>query len=163
MSEFGKIKRSSPCTKRFARGRMVRREPARIRRPTDVTARTYSTTVEGTDQEVTAMITTTPGGGKVGRFRLVERARAAGAQVRLSGPDQDAASLARGAVAEGAVVLGVAGGDGTVSAVAAVIGLLSAVAGTAMPKHKATADASRFMSRPPVKVRHLVHIDWCRC
>ncbi len=66
------------------------------------------------------MITTTPGGGKVGRFRLVERARAAGAQVRLSGPDQDAASLARGAIAEGAVVLGVAGGDGTVSAVAAV-------------------------------------------
>src|SRR5437763_856076 len=34
------------------------------------------------------------GGGKVGRFRLVERARAAGAQVRLTGPDQDAASLA---------------------------------------------------------------------
>src|SRR5207248_2440035 len=60
------------------------------------------------------------GGGKVGRFRLVERARAAGAQVRLTGPDQDAASLAKAAVAEGAAVLGVAGGDGSVSAVAAV-------------------------------------------
>jgi Diacylglycerol kinase catalytic domain len=60
------------------------------------------------------------GDGKVGRFRLVERARAAGAQVRLTGPDQDAATLARAAVAEGAMVLGAAGGDGTVSAVAAV-------------------------------------------
>ena len=34
------------------------------------------------------------GGGKVARFRLVERAQAAGAQVRLTGPDQDPASLA---------------------------------------------------------------------
>jgi diacylglycerol kinase family enzyme len=60
------------------------------------------------------------GGGKVGRFRLVERAQAAGARVRLTGPDLDAASLARVAVAEAATVLGVAGGDGSVSAVAAV-------------------------------------------
>jgi diacylglycerol kinase family enzyme len=60
------------------------------------------------------------GGGKVDRFRLVERAQAAGAQVRLTGPDLDAASLARSAIADGATVLGVAGGDGTVSAVAAV-------------------------------------------
>ena len=61
------------------------------------------------------------GGGKVARFRLAERAQAAGAQVRLTGPDQDAASLARAAIAEGAKVLGVAGGDGTVSAVATVV------------------------------------------
>lgn len=60
------------------------------------------------------------GGGKVARFGLVDRARSAGAQVRLTGPDQDAAALAEAAVAEGAGVLGVAGGDGTVSAVAAV-------------------------------------------
>jgi diacylglycerol kinase family enzyme len=60
------------------------------------------------------------GGGKMARFRLVERAKAAGAQVRLTEPSQDAASLARVAIAEGARVLGVAGGDGTVSAVAAV-------------------------------------------
>ncbi|HEX2357945.1 MAG TPA: diacylglycerol kinase family protein [Micromonosporaceae bacterium] len=60
------------------------------------------------------------GGGKVARFRLVERATAAGARVRLTGPNQDAAALARAAVADGAGVLGVAGGDGTVSAVAAV-------------------------------------------
>ncbi|HEY3263418.1 MAG TPA: acylglycerol kinase family protein, partial [Pseudonocardiaceae bacterium] len=60
------------------------------------------------------------GGGKVARFRLVERAQAAGAQVRLTDPDRDPASLARAAIAEGATVLGVAGGDGTVSAVAEV-------------------------------------------
>jgi diacylglycerol kinase family enzyme len=60
------------------------------------------------------------GGGKVARFALVQRAQALGAQVRLTGPDQDAASLARAAIADGAGVLGVAGGDGTVAAVAAV-------------------------------------------
>ena len=60
------------------------------------------------------------GGGKVARFRLVERAEAAGARVRLTGPNEDAAALARAAVADGAGVLGVAGGDGTVAAVAAV-------------------------------------------
>jgi diacylglycerol kinase family enzyme len=60
------------------------------------------------------------GGGKVARFRLVERAEAAGARVRLTGPEDDAAALAEAAVADGAGVLGVAGGDGTVSAVAAV-------------------------------------------
>ena len=42
------------------------------------------------------------GGGKVARFRLVERAQAAGAQVRLTTPDQDPASLAAAAIAEGA-------------------------------------------------------------
>ncbi|ADJ47120.1 diacylglycerol kinase, catalytic region [Amycolatopsis mediterranei S699] len=60
------------------------------------------------------------GGGKVARFRLIERAQAMGAQVRLTGPGQDVASLARAAIAEGAALLGVAGGDGTVAAVAAV-------------------------------------------
>ncbi|HEV8563249.1 MAG TPA: acylglycerol kinase family protein [Actinophytocola sp.] len=68
--------------------------------------------------EVTvAVMNPRSGGGKMARFRLVERA---GAQVRLTDPSQDAASLARIAIAEGARVLGVAGGDGTVSAVAAV-------------------------------------------
>jgi diacylglycerol kinase family enzyme len=59
------------------------------------------------------------GGGKVARFRLVEQAQAAGAQVRLTGPDQDAASLAAAAITDGATILGAAGGDGTVAAVAA--------------------------------------------
>jgi diacylglycerol kinase family enzyme len=60
------------------------------------------------------------GDGKVARFRLVEAAEVLGARVLLTGPGQDAAALARRALAEGAEVLGVAGGDGTVSTVAAV-------------------------------------------
>jgi len=60
------------------------------------------------------------GGGTVNRFALIERAEQLGAQVALTGADQGAARLARLAVEQGAAVLGVAGGDGTVSAVAAV-------------------------------------------
>ncbi|MEU3710459.1 diacylglycerol/lipid kinase family protein [Streptomyces catenulae] len=62
------------------------------------------------------------GGGKVGRFRLVERAEALGARVILLDPDApaDVAALAREAVADGADLLGVAGGDGTQALVAAV-------------------------------------------
>ncbi|MEU5589894.1 diacylglycerol/lipid kinase family protein [Streptomyces chrestomyceticus] len=62
------------------------------------------------------------GGGKVGRFTLVERAEELGAQVILLDPavHSDAAELARQAVAEGADLLGVAGGDGTQALVAAV-------------------------------------------
>lgn len=62
------------------------------------------------------------GGGKVGRFGLVERAEALGARVVLLDPDApaDVAALARAAVAGGADLLGVAGGDGTQALVAAV-------------------------------------------
>ncbi|MER8199702.1 diacylglycerol kinase family protein [Streptomyces microflavus] len=62
------------------------------------------------------------GGGKVGRFGLVERAEALGARVILLDPaaPADVAELAREAVAEGADLLGVAGGDGTQALVAAV-------------------------------------------
>ncbi|GGL88041.1 hypothetical protein GCM10010129_34840 [Streptomyces fumigatiscleroticus] len=68
------------------------------------------------------------GGGKVERFALVERAEALGAQVLLlTGPGEtDVAELARKAAAEGADLLGVAGGDGTqalVADVAASLGL----------------------------------------
>ncbi len=72
------------------------------------------------DGAVVVIVNPRSGGGKVARFRLVEQAQTAGAQVALTGPDQDAASLARAAIANGVRVLGVAGGDGTVSAVAAV-------------------------------------------
>ncbi|MFJ6982783.1 MULTISPECIES: diacylglycerol/lipid kinase family protein [unclassified Streptomyces] len=62
------------------------------------------------------------GGGKVERFDLVQRAEALGARVVLLGPDDfpDPVDVARKAVAEGADLLGVAGGDGTQALVAAV-------------------------------------------
>ncbi|GAB2842664.1 hypothetical protein GCM10027074_06430 [Streptomyces deserti] len=62
------------------------------------------------------------GGGKVTRFALRERAEQLGARVVLLDPDhpQDVTALARAAVADGADLLGVAGGDGTQALVAAV-------------------------------------------
>ncbi|MFI0511702.1 diacylglycerol/lipid kinase family protein [Streptomyces sp. WSLK1-5] len=62
------------------------------------------------------------GGGKVGRFRLRERARALGAEVVVLdvAHHQDVAALARRAADAGADLLGVAGGDGTQALVAAV-------------------------------------------
>nr|WP_307071645.1 diacylglycerol kinase family protein [Streptomyces sp. B3I8] len=60
------------------------------------------------------------GGGKVDRFRLADKARAAGCRVHVLGPGQDVTALARQAVADGADLLGVAGGDGTQALVADV-------------------------------------------
>ncbi|MGW0704532.1 diacylglycerol/lipid kinase family protein [Streptomyces sp. NPDC002643] len=60
------------------------------------------------------------GGGKVGRFHLVEKAEAAGCRVTLLEGRQDVTELARRAVAEGADLLAVAGGDGTQALVAEV-------------------------------------------
>ncbi|MFK0232856.1 diacylglycerol/lipid kinase family protein [Streptomyces vinaceus] len=62
------------------------------------------------------------GGGKVEKFGLAERARELGAEVVVLDPErpQDVAELARRAVADGADLLGVAGGDGTQALVAAV-------------------------------------------
>lgn len=62
------------------------------------------------------------GGGKVARFGLKEKAEALGATVALvEGPGVvDVAALARQAVADGADLLGVAGGDGTQALVAGI-------------------------------------------
>ncbi|MBT3150422.1 NAD(+)/NADH kinase [Streptomyces sp. CHD11] len=62
------------------------------------------------------------GGGKVGRFRLREKAERLGARVVLlePGKQHDVTGLARAAVADGADLLGAAGGDGTQALVAAV-------------------------------------------
>jgi diacylglycerol kinase family enzyme len=62
------------------------------------------------------------GGGKVTKFGLKEKAEALGAEVvLLEGPGVvDVAALARRAVAEGADLLGVAGGDGTQALVAGI-------------------------------------------
>src|SRR5215218_9925861 len=62
------------------------------------------------------------GGGKVTRFGLKDKAEALGATVAvLDGPGPvDVGELARTAVADGADLLGVAGGDGTQALVAAI-------------------------------------------
>jgi diacylglycerol kinase family enzyme len=62
------------------------------------------------------------GGGKVEKFDLVRKAEDLGAEVFLiGGPEPvDVAEVARDAVAHGADLLGVAGGDGTQALVAAV-------------------------------------------
>ncbi len=62
------------------------------------------------------------GGGKVGKFDLKRKAEDLGAEVFLIGGSQpvDVAEVAREAVAKGADLLGVAGGDGTQARVAAV-------------------------------------------
>ncbi len=62
------------------------------------------------------------GGGKVARFRLVESAEALGARVALLEElrQVDVAAVAREAVAQGADLLGVAGGDGAQALVAGV-------------------------------------------
>jgi diacylglycerol kinase family enzyme len=62
------------------------------------------------------------GGGKVGRFGLKDKAEALGAEVALlQGPGPvDVAALARQAIADGADLLGVAGGDGTQALVAGI-------------------------------------------
>ena len=62
------------------------------------------------------------GGGKVDRFGLREKAEALGAEVvLLEGPETiDVVALVRQALARGADLLGVAGGDGTQALVAAV-------------------------------------------
>ena len=62
------------------------------------------------------------GGGKVARFGLKDKAEALGAEVvLLEGPGTvDVAALARQAVADGADLLGVAGGEGTQALVAGI-------------------------------------------
>jgi diacylglycerol kinase family enzyme len=61
------------------------------------------------------------GGGKVTRFGLQQRAEALGAEVALlDRPNTDVQQLARDALARGADLLGVAGGDGTQALVAQV-------------------------------------------
>ncbi len=62
------------------------------------------------------------GGGKVVKFDLAAKAKGMGAEVALlDGPGHvDVAALARAAVADGADLLGVAGGDGTQALVAGI-------------------------------------------
>ncbi|MBQ0877543.1 diacylglycerol kinase family protein [Streptomyces sp. RT42] len=74
----------------------------------------------GTPRRPWVLMNRRSGGGKVDRFHLVDRARAAGCRVHVLEPGQDVTALARQAVADGADLLGVAGGDGTQALVADV-------------------------------------------
>ena len=60
------------------------------------------------------------GGGKAQRFRLAEECRARGIEPVILEPGDDLLELAEGAVARGADVLGMAGGDGSQALVAGV-------------------------------------------
>jgi len=60
------------------------------------------------------------GGGKVERFHLVQEARGRGIEPVVLGPGDDLRRLAEQAVAHGADVLGMAGGDGSQALVAGV-------------------------------------------
>ena len=62
----------------------------------------------------------TSGGGKVGRFDLVEEARRRGMEPVVLGPGDDLSQLAEAAVHRGADALGMAGGDGSQAVVARV-------------------------------------------
>jgi diacylglycerol kinase family enzyme len=60
------------------------------------------------------------GGGKVGTFNLVEEAQRRGIEAVVLEPGDDLAALARDAVARGADLLGMAGGDGSQALVAGI-------------------------------------------
>jgi diacylglycerol kinase family enzyme len=75
------------------------------------------------------------GGGKVARFKLVEEARQRGIEPVVLGPGDDLLRLAEAAVAGGADVIGMAGGDGSQALVAGVaaandVGFVCVPAGT---------------------------------
>ncbi|MER5884867.1 diacylglycerol kinase family protein [Streptomyces sp. NPDC001941] len=95
-----------------ARAALRRANPERRRRPV----------VAARPRKPVLIMNPKSGGGKVERFRLDERARELGARVILLDPSEpvDVTALAREAVAGGADLLGVAGGDGTQALVAAV-------------------------------------------
>ncbi|MFC0435770.1 diacylglycerol kinase family protein [Kutzneria buriramensis] len=110
------------------------------------------------------VVNTRSGGGKVSRFRLIERAERLGAQVTVIGEGQSASSLAQAAIEQGAEVLGVAGGDGTVSAVAAVAAatghpLLVIPAGT---RNHFARDLGLDIRNPARALPALLHADSAR-
>ncbi|MFE9022204.1 diacylglycerol/lipid kinase family protein [Streptomyces sp. NPDC007808] len=76
--------------------------------------------VDGAPHSPWVLMNPRSGGGKVGRFHLVDKARAVGCRVVLLEGGQNVTELARQAVADGADLLAVAGGDGTQALVAEV-------------------------------------------
>lgn len=66
------------------------------------------------------LINMSSGGGKAERFQLVDRCKQRGIEPIVLGPGDDLQALAEGAVARGADVIGMAGGDGSQAVVASV-------------------------------------------
>jgi diacylglycerol kinase family enzyme len=77
-------------------------------------------TVVGPAMRPVLLMNPRSGGGKVERFRLVQEARRRGIEPVVLGPGDDLLRLAERAVAGGADVVGMAGGDGSQALVAGV-------------------------------------------
>src|SRR5262249_16266775 len=108
------------------------------------------------------------GGGKVGKFDLKRKAEGLGAEVFLmDGPEEvDVAAVARDAVARGADLLGVAGGDGTQALVAGVAAqhALPFVVVTAGPRNHLALDLGLDRDDPAASLDALtdgveLHVD----
>ncbi len=74
----------------------------------------------GPAQRAVLLMNPKSGGGKVGRFGLVEEARQRGIEPIVLTPGDDLTVLAEGAIERGADVIGMAGGDGSQALVAGV-------------------------------------------
>ncbi|WP_436841448.1 diacylglycerol/lipid kinase family protein [Streptomyces hydrogenans] len=95
---------------------------AALRRPGEVPDGPAPAVAAARPRQPVLIMNPKSGGGKVERFGLVRKAERLGARVVLLDPSApaDVTALARKAVADGADLLGVAGGDGTQALVAAV-------------------------------------------
>lgn len=83
-------------------------------------ARTISTPLPAVTRPAALIVNLKAGGGKAEQIHLVDRARELGIVVQVLEPDTELTELARGAVADGAEVIGMAGGDGSQALVAGV-------------------------------------------
>ncbi len=94
------------------------------RRALDVTSSTDAPPIPGTPvgpaTKGAVIMNLKSGGGKAERFHLEDEARRRGLEPIVLQPGDDLLELARGAIARGADVIGVAGGDGTQALVASI-------------------------------------------
>ena len=83
-------------------------------------SKSRSSRAEDQPQRPVLFVNPVSGGGRAERARLPERARERGIDVLVLRPGDDLRPLVEQAVADGATVLGVAGGDGSLGVVASV-------------------------------------------
>ena len=86
----------------------------------DLAARVSSLPSAPRAQRAVLLMNPRSGGGKVGRFHLEDESRARGIEPIVLSPDDDLLALAEDAVARGADVIGMAGGDGSQALVASI-------------------------------------------